>query len=341
MNKFFILILASVFGLAACRQQVAPPEKNRLQFNSEGKFKIAQFTDLHYVNGSPNSAVTTETIQYVLETEKPDVAILTGDQVIDEPSRDVWPQIAKIFEDAKIPFAVVFGNHDAETITRDSVFDILSGSPYFIGEKGPEEIYGVGNYTLLVHASKSDKTAFVLYCLDSNDYTSDPKFGYYDWIHFDQINWYREQSKKFAVENGSQPIPSMMFFHIPLPEIDRLPGKPTTVGVKNEGVAPGGMNSGLLTSIVEMKDVIATFSGHDHDNDFIGMEYDVALAYGRVTGTDAYGDLERGGRIIEINENEPRRFTTWIRTRKGIENTYHYPSDISAEAEANAAIPDA
>jgi hypothetical protein len=335
MNKFQILILAAVFGLAACRPTTAP-EKYRLQFNNEGTFKIAQFTDLHYVDGSPNSAITTATIKYVLETEKPDVAIFTGDQVIDKPSEAVWPLIAEIFDEAKIPFAVVFGNHDAETITRDSAFDILSRSPYFIGEKGPEEIYGVGNYTLPVHASNSDKIAFVLYCIDSNDYTTDRQLSGYDWIHFDQIDWYRQQSKAFAAQNAGQPVPSMMFFHIPLPEIDRLSGRQTTVGVKNENIAPSGINSGMFASIVDMKNVMATFSGHDHNNDFIGLECGVALAYGRVTGADAYGHLERGGRIIEINEKEPRRFTTWIRSRKGVENTYYYPSGISAEAEANA-----
>ena len=31
-----------------------------------------------------------------------------------------------------------------------------------------------------------------------------------------------------------------------------------------------------------MKDVMATFAGHDHDNDYIGMLYNVGLAFGRV-----------------------------------------------------------
>ncbi|MDR3094205.1 MAG: metallophosphatase, partial [Bacteroidales bacterium] len=65
-------------------------------------------------------------------------------------------------------------------------------------------------------------------------------------------------------------------------------------------------------------------------------DYGIALAYGRVTGADAYGDLERGSRIIELTENTTV-FTTWIRTPKaGVKQIYYYPSGINGEQEANA-----
>jgi hypothetical protein len=335
MNKSFILIFVAVFGLIACRQEVAPPEKNRLQFNNEGKFKIAQFTDLHYINGSPNSAATTETIQYVLETEKPDVAILTGDIVYANPSKDVWPQIAQIFEEAKTPFAVVFGNHDPETITRDSVFDILSHSPYFIGEKGPADI-GVGNYLLPIYGLHSNKPEWLIFCFDSNDYLAYQKYYYYDYIHFNQNQWYREQSKKFAQANDNRPVPSLAFFHIPLQEIEYVAKNPNTVGNVNEEYAYAKINSGLFASFVERGDVIGIFTGHDHDNDFIGLENGIAMAYGRVGGADAYGSLERGGRIIELDESQPGTFTTWIRTPTKEEFAYYYPSGITKQQEDTA-----
>jgi hypothetical protein len=47
--------------------------------------------------------------------------------------------------------------------------------------------------------------------------------------------------------------------------------------------------------------------------------------------------MERGGRIIELDKNKPRRFTTWIRTPKGgEEHRYYYPSGITKEEEDNA-----
>jgi hypothetical protein len=324
MKHTFLLILAAV-GLAACQ----PATNNiQLKYRADGTFKIAQFTDMHFIDGSPNSAKTEATIKYVLETEEPDVAILTGDQVIDRPSKNVWPEIARIFEEARMPFAVVFGNHDAETITKDSVFDILSRSPYFIGERGPEDIYGVGNYILEVRSRTANKPAALLYCFDSNDYTRNDKLGYYDWIHYDQIAWYRQQSQKYTQANNNQPLPALAFFHIPLQEYANIAGKESTVGTKGEGIAPGKINSGMFASFVEMQDVMGAFVGHDHNNDYIGITFNIALAYGRTTGADAYGNLECGARIIELYEDKPGIFTTWIRVPSGVEHYYIYPNKV-------------
>lgn len=45
----------------------------------------------------------------------------------------------------------------------------------------------------------------------------------------------------------------------------------------------------------------AVFSGHDHKNDYAGLWQDIELVYGRVSGWSAYGELPRGGRLIEVN----------------------------------------
>ncbi|GHT69597.1 hypothetical protein FACS189452_10350 [Bacteroidia bacterium] len=68
---------------------------------------------------------------------------------------------------------------------------------------------------------------------------------------------------------------------------------------------------------------MGTFCGHDHDNDFIGLELGIALAYGR--NTNVY---KIGSRIIELHENQ-RTFNTWIRTKEGTEYLYLYPSGIT------------
>ncbi|MDR1681735.1 MAG: metallophosphoesterase [Prevotellaceae bacterium] len=332
--KHIIIIIIIAAGMAACQ-----PATNdiRLKYRDDGTFKVAQFTDLHFVDGSPNSTRTEATIKYVLETERPDVAILTGDQVIDRPSANVWPAIARLFEEARTPFAVVFGNHDAETITRDSVFDILLRSPCFIGQRGPEDIHGVGNYILEVRSPTSGNVAALLYCFDSNDYTRNDRLGYYDWIHYDQIAWYRQQSARYTHANGNRPLPALAFFHIPLQEYANVAGKEATVGTVGEGVFPGEINSGMFASFVDMQDVKGVFVGHDHDNDYIGITFGIALAFGRVTGTDAYGKLERGARIIELYEDMPDSFTTWIRTPSGVEHKYYYPSGITDDQEKNSA----
>lgn len=115
-------------------------------------------------------------------------------------------------------------------------------------------------------------------------------------------------------------------------EYNEIVGAETTLGQKEEGIASPKINTGFFASLVEMKDVMATFAGHDHDNDYIGMLYNVGLAFGRVSGWDAYGDFERGGRIIELREGK-FEFDSWIRTSSGKEYTYYYPSGLTSKDE--------
>lgn len=65
---------------------------------------------------------------------------------------------------------------------------------------------------------------------------------------------------------------------------------------------------------------MGVFAGHDHDNDYLGINKGIVLGYGRVTGADAYGELTRGARIIELYEGK-FRFDTWITTPSGREAT--------------------
>jgi len=311
-----------------------------LKFNENGKFKIVQFTDLHWNPRSAKCAVTTATIKHVLETEKPDLAILTGDVVTSRPAEEGWQAVIKIFEEAKIPFAVTMGNHDAEQgYTRETIYDWLGKSPCFLGEKGPKDLSGCGNYVIEVQGNHSS-TAALLYCLDSHDYPENTrKYGHYDRIRYDQIEWYRRKSEEFAKNNGNKPIPALAFFHIPTLEYYNIVGRNTTIGHNNEVISSPNINSGLFSSIVDRGDVMGIFTGHDHDNDYIGLNYGVALGFGRTTGADARGKLERGGRIIELYEDQ-FKFDTWIRTTKGTELAYYYPSGISSlDEESLAYLP--
>lgn len=331
MKKNTIIICIFSLILSVCLTTNAQ-NNIQLKFNTNGQFKVAQFTDIHWDNKSPNCSKTTAVIKYVLENEKPDLAMLTGDIVTDAPAKDGWLAIARIFEEARIPWAVVLGNHDAETgVSRDEIFDIIGNLPYFIGEKGPE-LTGCGNYTLPVLGSKNNKTNAVLYCLDTNNKPSGHKYGHYDWIHFDQIEWYRQTSDRLTQQNNKRPIPALAFIHIPLPEWKLIEGREGTIGNKLEGVASPDINSGTFSAMVEKKDVMGIFAGHDHDNDYIGLEQDIALAFGRSTGIDAYGKLERGSRIILMYEDK-FKFDTWIRTPKGKEFEYYYPSGLSSVDE--------
>lgn len=322
-----------------CVSNTANETATSLRFKN-GRLKIAQLTDVHWEPGSDVSEKNQETILKVLENEKPDVVIMTGDVVTDKPAMEGWRKVVGMLEKAGVPFAVTMGNHDAENMSEDSIYDYLSESPLFIGRKGPECLSGTGNYVIPVLASDgSQKVNAMLYCLDSNDYTSDAeKYGNYAWIDSEQIGWYREQSNMYKEKNNGTPLPSLAFFHIALPEFKHLQGRSDMYGHFGENGGFPKINSGMFHAMIEQGDVMGVFVGHDHDNDYIGLEYGIALAYGRVSGHDAYGDLERGARIIELYE-ENRQFDTWIATPSGRSQSWYYPSAITSDDEAIAPLP--
>lgn len=308
-----------------------PP--SRLTFK-DGKFVIAQFTDLHWTPESSKCAETAATIRNILTSAHPDLAILTGDVVTDDPALKGWTDVVSIFNEAKVPFVVTMGNHDAEYMTRDDIYDLLLKSPYYVGAKGPVDIMGCGNCVIPVYGSqKKEAVEALLYCFDSNDYQPNKLYGTYDWIHFNQIEWYRKRSAEFTTANSGKPVPALAFFHIPLIEYNEIRGDGKTYGNDKEGgVSAANINSGMFSSFLDMKDVMGVFVGHDHDNDFLGIDKGIALGYGRVTGTDAYGSLIRGARIIELYEDQ-FKFDTWIMTPAGREASYYYPSGINSAEE--------
>lgn len=71
----------------------------------------------------------------------------------------------------------------------------------------------------------------------------------------------------------------------------------TCYGHKFEPVCAAQVNSGLFAALLEMGDVMGTFCGHDHVNDFHGQYHGIRLCYGRSSGHSTYGrdGMLRGG----------------------------------------------
>lgn len=310
----------------------------QLRFNENGRFRIAQFTDLHFDPTTEKSKRTLEMIGEVIKAENPDFVILTGDIVTTGPSELAWGLLTETLDKAGKPYGVVTGNHDTEVTSRDSIFNYLAKEPLFLGEKGIRLERKMGNYVLPVLASDgSDKVNALIYCMDSGEFGGDQEtLGQYEWFDWEQICWYREQSQNYTRKNGGKPVPALAYFHIPTPEFRFLNGKNDVYGsiLNISGFGSAEINSGMFTSFLDMKDVMGIFVGHDHTNDIIGKINGIALGYGRVSGYDASGRLEQGGRIVELIEGE-FRFDTWNVTPKGREFIYHYPSGITSDDEEN------
>ena len=91
----------------------------------------------------------------------------------------------------------------------------------------------------------------------------------------------------------------------------------------------------------EMKDVVGTFVGHDHVNDYFGDLHGIRLCYGRASGYNTYGRdrFLRGARVIRLREGE-RQFQTWLRLSDGSlvsEQPEHRPLERQLTTNADPA----
>ena len=294
--------------------------KNRLRFGNTGRFKIVQFTDIHWHNGESADQQSAALMEKVAHAESPDLIVLTGDILSGGGCNDALEslrQIVEILERCGTPWAAVFGNHDDEgTATRHELMDVMQESVLSLSEPGPADVPGVGNYILTVQSSEGVDPAALLYFIDSGSYAP-TDIGGYDWIRREQIMWFLGESGKFTASVGN-PLPALAFFHIPLPEYDEVWDFHTCYGAKYENICAPQLNTGFFAALHEAGDVMGTFVGHDHINDFWGDLHGIRLCYGRATGYNTYGreGFPRGARVVALQEGA-QQFETWLHLDDG------------------------
>jgi len=330
MNRYKNLLF---FALLCFSQFLLAVKPQPLRFNSSGTFKIVQFTDTHLGFDRPNSVETIITMRSVLDAEKPDLVIFTGDNVTYTPVIQGLNMLVEPVASRHIPYIMVFGNHDSEPkmgISRRDLGKLISQLPGYYDQPTVKNISGVTNYVLEIKSQKDTKTGALLYCLDSNDYDTIAGKRGYAGVAADQVEWYRTASKKYTENNQNQPIPALMFFHIPLIEYASITDTSHCyTGSYLEHPCPAYINTGLFAAMVKSGDVMGCFVGHDHNNDYIFNYFGIALGYGHFTGSkNTYTGMDNGARIIVLQEGK-REFTTWVRLSTGpAKNVIHYPEGL-------------
>jgi hypothetical protein len=311
--KSVFLSLAVLFSALQLHAQ-----KPILRFNEDGQFKIAQFTDMHisvdrsdYCNEQAEK--TFARLSRVANHEKPDFIVFTGDIVTRGNSGKGWLRLLDSLNTYKIPFCVVFGNHDPEPgLTREEISQLISSSPYSVNQLNSAG--QLADIDLDVLFSKENNPAMALYCMDSNDYSYNKSWGKYAWFSTEQIQWLRNSCVNKTQAYGGKVLNSLAFFHICLVEYTAAIENPKNqrVGRKAENECPGALNTGMFAAMVETGNIMGVFVGHDHDNDYVVVEKGVALGYGRFSGDDTtYNNLRPGVRLIVAQEGQ-RNFDSWI-----------------------------
>ena len=290
--------------------------QNTLRFK-KGLFKIVQITDLHYKLGVKASEQGLACVREMVETEKPDLVVVTGDIIYSAPADSTLSVVLKTFAQLGVPFCMTFGNHDYD-------FKTPAVALYNQMQKTPNCVMPVlqgknTDYSLSILSSNGKRTAAVLYCIDTHNKPAIGGIGGYQWISHNQITWYRQRSMVYKQKNGGRPVPSLAFLHIPLPEFNYATDNTQCpmYGSRLEKAYSPSLNSGMFASIKEMGDIMGVFCGHDHDNDYAVSYFNVLLAHGRFSGGNTeYNHLKSGARVIVLKEGK-REFDTWIREEGG------------------------
>lgn len=294
-------------------------EENKLYFNSNKSFKIIQFTDTHFYLGGEESQEVLDNIKAALEAEQADLVILTGDIVTGKPTLDSWEVLTDLLISFKVPYTLTFGNHEDEAETsREELLAYLSERPYcVIADSGGEQVKGTGNHILPVY-NQEGVAEKLIYCMDSRSYSlaKDQGVEGYGWFDQSQIRWFRENNEDWLALNPD--IQALLFFHIPLPEYAQaFDHGEFKLGKRKEEECSPKINTGMFAEMVLQRNVLGTFVGHDHVNDYVAQLHNIALCYGYFSGGNSYGSRPpNGARIILLEENK-RTFTTWLRRIDG------------------------
>lgn len=323
-----------------------------LKFSEDGKFRILHITDIHEVEPEMDDdenrdnpicceKETLNVIERLVEKTNPDLVVFGGDNIggyWEEFTYDLIEKtiskITKPLRDRNIPLCVVFGNHDGEC-GYHTEFQMMMYHEYADCRSSfnDADVYGCGNCCVTIKSSKSDKDAFAVWLIDSNDYqqTADGKSGY-DCVHDDQIVWYEKRAEELKNANGGNPLPAILFQHMPVQqELDGYKevtadddytferdgkyyyfGHDIIEGRIRETPCPPYMENDHRNQFESWKktgDIVAAFFGHDHINDF-HIEVDGISLYQTLgAGYFTYGK-DRGGRLIVLDENNPEDIHT-------------------------------
>lgn len=299
-------------------------------------FKILQLTDIHLggsiLSISEDMKALHACYQLISETS-PDLVVVTGDLVFPlgvmsfsfNNSAPVM-QFANFMRNTGIPWAFTYGNHDTEelaTLNRTEV-DLLMKSLSYKSSKNflypyvQPDIYGRSNQMIEIKAEDGSLMQ-ALFLIDSNDYIASGGINEYDYIHDDQVEWYKRTVMGLSEREGHT-VPSMIFTHIPLREYkeandlyEQGSGDVAyyygTLGEKMiDKICCSKYESKLFETVLELGSTKAIFCGHDHYNNQsveykgIRLTYGYSIDYLAMPGIDKQTE-QRGATLITIQRD--------------------------------------
>lgn len=326
--------------------------ERKIQFPKSGKLTIMQVSDpqdMHIVRSA-----MTKMLNAAYDKVKPDLIVFTGDNILgnhiddaiigpmknkkreitEKRIKKALAHILKPVEKRKIPFCMVYGNHDDRNdLSKQEQADCYKDYEYFFGLNSDEPELDCDTYNVPIYDSKGEKVIYNLWLMDSAG-KDDGNGNGFEYVKAEAIEWYKRKSDELREANGGEPVPSLMFQHIPVPETKELfveCDKDDKCAVLNprdkkyykldttrangyalEYAETTEKDFGQLDALREKGDVCALVFGHDHINCFTSEINGVNIIQTPGASFRSYGkEITRGVRVFEIEESDPTKFSTY------------------------------
>lgn len=289
-------------------------------------FVIVNFADIQMadIGDIGKRDITFDMMRTLVETYNPDLITLTGDQVWSPQTKFSFRKIVSLISSFGIPWAPVFGNHDAEgTSSYEYMCDVYESAENCLFRRGGYNL-GYGNYAISI--AENGVPVRTIFMMDTHRSIRVSENKTAKGITDAQIDWYKWTVDNLTELNNGVQVPSMAFFHVPLPEYEdayKYWSEETdfdeNVGfgafgeeIKDDGTLDFGTSYDFNNGFFDvMKDYGTThvFCGHDHRNNFSILYEGVRLTYCQKTGDLAYygvdenGSPKIGGTVITVNDD--------------------------------------
>ena len=267
----------------------------------------------------------------VITATKPDLIILTGDNIYGEFDVDgsSWTKFVTFMDKFEIPWAPIFGNHDNESpMGVDWQCEQLVNAKYCLFEQ--KELSGNGNYS--VGIKQGEKLTRVFYMLDSNGCGNASEKTMENGhtvktVGFkqDQIDWY---TKQITILKEVSPETKISFaYHIQTavfadayakygfnPEdalininIEAMDGKTDgDFGYLGNQLKGAWDASKSLYKQMKALGVDSVFVGHEHENSASVVYEGIRFQFGQKSSQyDRYNYLDKNGNISNVFGQEP------------------------------------
>lgn len=279
-------------------------------------FVILNFTDMHFADydyRAFTAFLASATMKRLVKKVQPDLITVSGDIVCTESTVFAIKRFTDLMNSFGIPWAPVFGNHDAEgNCDANYLADIMMQSPYCLFKKGDPSM-GCGNYIINIAEQTDGEQKIVnsLILMDTHG----------SHLNETQVEWYKWAAKGIQTVTG-EATETTVLFHIPNvqyqyaydaawdSEQKKWRDGFDASGEWNEKIccprdADGNpVDNGFFSAVKEVGTTKSIFCGHEHMNNFSIVYEGVRMTYTLKVGMGSgFKPGFNGGTQINISDS--------------------------------------